>query len=88
MTAVVPLLIVARTVGGIVEVPKIILDPRRPQSPSPASREEGLMPYTPELPMSYDWTINYNQSVYRIKEIHTEATGLESTSLVLAYGLG
>lgn len=66
----------------------MLLDPRRPETPSPQSREEGLAPYTPELPMSYEWTINYNQSVYRIREIHTEPSGLESTCLVIAYGLG
>ena len=79
---------VARTVGGIVEVPKSFLDPRRPLEPTPASKEEGLPPYMPELPLAYDGTINYNQSVFRIREIHCEPSGLESTSLLLAYGLG
>lgn len=79
---------VARTVGGIVEVPKAFLDPRRPLEPTAASKEEMLPPYTPELPLSFENTINYNQSVYRIREIHSEPSGLESTSLVVAYGLG
>ncbi len=52
------------------------------------SREEGLVPYIPELPRIYEATINYNQSVYRIRKIHTSPAGLESTCLVLAYGLG
>jgi len=41
-----------------------------------------------ELPLSFEGTINYNQSVYRVRDIHAEPAGLESTSLVIAYGLG
>ena len=78
----------ARTVGGIVEVPKAFLDPRRPLEPTPATKEEGLPPYNPELPLSFDGTIKYNRSVFRIRRIHSEPSGLESTSLVVAYGLG
>jgi len=51
-------------------------------------REEGLVPYMPELPRPYDRIINYNQSVFNIRSIHTAPAGLESTSLVLCYGLG
>jgi len=42
----------------------------------------------PELPRPYDRIINYNQSVFNIRGIHTAPAGLESTSLVLCYGLG
>ena len=34
------------------------------------------------------YLINYNQTVTNIKGIVTSPTGLESTSLVFAYGLG
>jgi len=51
-------------------------------------REEGLVPYMPELPRPYDRIINYNQSVFSVRGIHTAPAGLESTSLVLCYGLG
>ena len=46
------------------------------------------MPYIPELPRMFEAMINYNQSVYNIRKIHTAPAGLESTCLVLAYGLG
>ena len=46
------------------------------------------MPYIPELPRAYDHMINYNQSVFNIRAIHSAPAGLESTSLVLCYGLG
>lgn len=51
-------------------------------------REEGLYPYIPDLPIVTEQIINYNQSVYNIRGIHTTPSGLESTSLILAYGLG
>lgn len=50
--------------------------------------EEGLIPYMPDLPIATEHLINYNQSVINIRSIHTAPAGLESTSLVLAYGLG
>ncbi|KAK2174177.1 hypothetical protein NP493_820g01017 [Ridgeia piscesae] len=73
--------------GGILELPKALLDPRRPIVPTPEHREEGIMPYMPELPKPYEAIINYNQSVYKIQGIHTAPAGLESTCLVLCYGL-
>jgi hypothetical protein len=37
--------------GGLLELPRMLLDPRRPVEPRPQDREEGLIPYTPELPI-------------------------------------
>ena len=51
-------------------------------------REEGIIPYMPELPRSFEAIVNYNQSVFRLQGIHSHPAGLESTSLILAYGLG
>ena len=52
------------------------------------SREEGLIMYTPEIMVNFESVINYYKYVYNIRGIHTVATGLESTSVVFAYGLG
>lgn len=79
--------LVALPSGAIAELPKALLDPRRPINPTPEHREEGLIPYLPELPISAEHIINYNQSVSRIVGFATAASGLESTSLVVAYGL-
>eukprot|EP00105_Crassostrea_gigas_P031090 XP_011453664.1 PREDICTED: ER membrane protein complex subunit 1 [Crassostrea gigas] len=49
--------------------------------------EEGTIPYIPELPVNAEAIINYNQSLYNVQGIHTSPAGLESTSLVLSYGL-
>ena len=74
--------------GGIFELTKLFLDPRRPVNPTPEHREEGIIPYIPELPLQTEAFVNYNHSVFNIRGIHTAPAGLESTSLVLAYGLG
>ncbi|XP_071038929.1 ER membrane protein complex subunit 1 [Parasteatoda tepidariorum] len=73
--------------GGILELPKTFLDPRRPIHPLPEHREEGLIPYIPELPVMAEGIINYNQSVMQVKGITTAPSGLESTCLVFVYGL-
>ena len=52
------------------------------------SREEGLLPYIPELPRPFESMINYNLTVNSIRGIHSSPAGLESTSLILCYGLG
>ena len=74
--------------GGLLELPKAFLDPRRPIKPTPEHMEEGLIPYIPELPIPAEGIINYNKTLTAIRGIQTSATGLESTCLVFAYGLG
>lgn len=64
----------------------MLVDPRRPVNPE--MREEGVIPYMPEIPIHMDGIINYNQSVYRVSGIHTSPSGLESTCLVFVHGLG
>ena len=44
--------------------------------------------YTPEIMVNFESVINYYKQVYNIRGIHTVSTGLESTSVVFAYGLG
>lgn len=73
--------------GGILSLPKMFLDPRRPEIISEHTREENLIPYAPELPIRTEWYVNYNQSVSRVRGIYTAPSGLESTCLVVAFGL-
>jgi hypothetical protein len=42
----------------------------------------------PEIPLNYEFSLNYYNYVYNVRGIATSPTGLESTSLVFAYGLG
>ncbi|XP_060821022.1 ER membrane protein complex subunit 1 isoform X2 [Bombus pascuorum] len=78
-------IIVALANGGVLELPWMMVDPRRPINPE--LREEGVIPYMPEIPIHMDAIINYNQSVFRISGIHTSPSGLESTCLVFVHGL-
>lgn len=78
---------VGLSAGGIIEMPWALLDPRRPVTTPNGVREEGVIPYMPELPIPQENIINYNQSISNIKNIYTAPSGLESTCLVFAYGL-
>ncbi|KAH8369163.1 hypothetical protein KR009_003087 [Drosophila setifemur] len=73
--------------GSIVEMPWHLLDPRRPIASTTQGREEGAIPYIPELPLPTEGHINYNQTVARLRNIYTAPSGLESTCLVVATGL-
>lgn len=80
--------VVALSTGSVVELPWSILDPRRPFAATVESREEGVIPYVPEIPIPNETIINYNLTLNRIKNIISSPSGLESTSLIFAYGLG
>lgn len=80
-------IIVALPSGALLEIPKIFLDPRRPTNMLQEHREEGLIPYMPELPIPSESIINYDQTLMAIRRITTSPAILESTSLVFAYGL-
>ncbi|KAL7051439.1 hypothetical protein ACKWTF_004466 [Chironomus riparius] len=71
--------------GAVVEMPWMLLDPRR-NSMVP-TEYEGIIPYIPELVIQHENTINYNQTIAKISGIYTAASGLESTCLVMVYGL-
>ncbi|EAW94870.1 KIAA0090, isoform CRA_a [Homo sapiens] len=73
--------------GAILSLPKALLDPRRPEIPTEQSREENLIPYSPDVQIHAERFINYNQTVSRMRGIYTAPSGLESTCLVVAYGL-
>uniref|UniRef100_A0A803YN11 ER membrane protein complex subunit 1 n=1 Tax=Meleagris gallopavo TaxID=9103 RepID=A0A803YN11_MELGA len=73
--------------GAILSLPKALLDPRRPEIPTEQSREENLIPYSPDVQIHAERFINYNQTVSQIRGIYTAPSGLESTCLVVAYGL-
>jgi len=80
-------LLVAMNSGGVMEMPWLLLDPRRPLAPSAEPREEMVIPYQPELPLVSEAVINYNQTLLRVRGVHTAPSGLESTCLVTVYGL-
>ncbi|CAM5166367.1 unnamed protein product [Eretmochelys imbricata] len=73
--------------GSVLSLPKALLDPRRPEIPTEQSREENLIPYSPDVQIHAERFINYNQTISRMRGIYTAPSGLESTCLVVAYGL-
>jgi hypothetical protein len=79
---------VACQYGVIIEIPWILIDPRRPVKMTDVEREENLLPYMPEIPLNYEFSLNYYNYVYNVRGIATSPSGLESTSLVFSYGLG
>lgn len=80
-------ILIAISSGGLLELPKAFLDPRRPITPTAEHREEGLIPYMPELPVLSEGLINYNKLVQLVRGIEVSPAGLESTCLVFVYGL-
>ncbi|GBP90129.1 ER membrane protein complex subunit 1 [Eumeta japonica] len=80
--------LLALSTGAIVELPWAYLEPRRGLAVGVGdAREEGVLPYTPELPLPAEAVINYNHTLGRVVALHTAPSGLESTCLVLATGL-
>ncbi|XP_050436738.1 ER membrane protein complex subunit 1 isoform X2 [Adelges cooleyi] len=77
-------ILMSTTSGHLLEVPWTFLDPRRPLG---EPKEEGAIPYVPELPTPTESMINYNKSLMRVQGIYTTPSSLESTCLVFVYGL-
>ncbi|KAJ1350486.1 hypothetical protein KIN20_006284 [Parelaphostrongylus tenuis] len=80
-------LLLALPLGGIHEITRKLLDATRPLEITQEMREEMVIPYIPEIPIATEDMVNYNQTVHAVRGIKTAASGLESTSLMLAYGI-
>ncbi|WFD44696.1 hypothetical protein MPSI1_003366 [Malassezia psittaci] len=82
-------LLLATDRENIVMIPRSVLDARRPVGkPSSADMQEGLLPYTPEIPDEPAWHLT--RTAYRlmeIKSLQASASLLESSSMVLGVGL-
>ena len=67
---------------------KRLLDPRRPLGkPTSEDTEEGLIGYTPILHINPLEVLSYDQRVVGSKSIISAPTQLESTSLIISYGI-
>ncbi|RHZ82351.1 hypothetical protein Glove_109g123 [Diversispora epigaea] len=72
----------------VLGISKRILDPRRPQRAlTNEDKEEMLIPYEPAIPDNKKFILSYHLPIAGIQKIVTSPALLESTSLVLAYGL-
>jgi hypothetical protein len=82
-------LLVGTSADQLYGMPKKMFDARRPvKAPTQEEMEEGLMQYNPILPFIPTDVLSYNKTVAGIRGIKAvPAGGLESTSLVMAYGI-
>ncbi|XP_044258002.1 ER membrane protein complex subunit 1 [Tribolium madens] len=78
-------LLVGMSSGSVVEIPWMLLQPRF--ADMPCGPEESCFPYLPEISLPPEATINYNQTLARIRKIEVAPAKLESTSHVLVHGL-
>mmetsp|Transcript_52422 Transcript_52422/g.162693 ORF Transcript_52422/g.162693 Transcript_52422/m.162693 type:complete len:149 (+) Transcript_52422:137-583(+) len=71
----------------IFSIDKKLLDPRRPiGKPSPDDMEEGLMPYSPFLPVMPTAVLSYNRTILQLRKIVVAPARIESTCLMVAVG--
>ena len=83
-----PRALLAVLASSILAIPVPYLSPRRPigRDPTAAEAEEGLFKYNPALEFNPQWSISHRRELLGIKEVVSEASGMESTSLVVAFG--
>ena len=82
------LLAVLPETNSIVSIPRYHLDPRRPVGRDATKIEaaEGLFKYAAVLEFDPKWYISHKREVLGTKHVITTPSGLESTSLVFAFG--
>jgi ER membrane protein complex subunit 1 len=68
-------------------ISKWLLDPRRPIEPSSEDKEEALIPYKPIIDFDPKDSLTHQFDVLGCKHFVAAPTGLESTSIVAAFGL-
>jgi hypothetical protein len=75
--------------NAIIGIPRTVLDPRRPvgRDPTALEMEEGLFRYQPVIEFDPTLVISHKREVVGVKDIITTPALLESTSLILAYGI-
>ncbi|KAF2077846.1 hypothetical protein CYY_000808 [Polysphondylium violaceum] len=75
--------------GQILPIDKKWINARRPtpEEALPTDQEEGLIPYGPRLAFPPFFYITFNTTIPALRSIETQGTDLESTSIVLAYGV-
>jgi hypothetical protein len=83
------LLVTLPASNSIVGIPRQVIDPRRPIGRDPNANEqaEGLTRYTPMIIFDPKWHLNHQYELLGVKNVITSESGLESTTLVFAYGL-
>ncbi|KAH7075274.1 hypothetical protein FB567DRAFT_187709 [Paraphoma chrysanthemicola] len=83
------LLVTVPSLRSIIGIPRQVIDPRRPvgRDPNAQEKEEGLARYSPLIQWDPKWHLTHKYEVIGVKDVITSESGIESTSLVFAYGL-
>lgn len=83
------LLVTVPATNSIIGIPRQVIDPRRPFGRDPTAQEqaEGLTKYAPVIHFDPKWYLTHKYEVLGVKDVITSESGIESTSLVFAYGL-
>jgi hypothetical protein len=83
------LLVTVPSINSIIGIPRQVIDPRRPigRDTTAQEKEEGIMPYAPSIQWDPKWHLTHKYEVIGVKDVITTESGIESTSLVFAYGL-
>jgi len=86
-----PHILVGLSRNGILALDKRFVDARRVQrtgnQPMEEDIKEGIIPYRPVIDLQPLHLITFNYSVNNIRNIYTDSSHLESTTLVIAHGL-
>ncbi|KAI1147795.1 hypothetical protein F4825DRAFT_436277 [Nemania diffusa] len=74
---------------AIIGLPRALLEPRRPagRDPTAAEQEEGLARYAPAIELDPRLTLTHSRDVLGVRAILVAPAVLESTCLVLAFGV-
>ncbi|KAG6003152.1 hypothetical protein E4U21_002306 [Claviceps maximensis] len=75
---------------GILAIPRQVIDPRRPVDREPTAAEveaESLIKYSPQFEIDGRGIISHELDVLGVEDIITTPAAVESTSLLLAYGI-
>jgi hypothetical protein len=82
------LVVTVPSTNAIIGIPRQILNPRRPIGRDPTAHEqaEGLTKYHPMIPLDSKWHMTHKYEVLGVDNVITSESGIESTSLVFAYG--
>lgn len=71
----------------VLALDKRFFDPRRSLNPTPAEREDGILPLADAIPVFPQSYISHSLQVEGLRGIMTIPASLESTSLVFVYGV-
>ncbi|KAG6022665.1 hypothetical protein E4U41_002212 [Claviceps citrina] len=75
---------------GILALPRHLIDPRRPVDREPSAAEveaESLIRYSPQFEIDGRGIVSHERDVVGVEEIITTPAAVESTSLLLAFGI-